>query len=253
MSFQVIPKRPAQAGPESESQRVKTFKRHLTVANVLSVIALFVALSASAVAATRLGTGQVKAVNIASQAVTNAKIKTQAVTSGKIKNSGINAQDLAPGSVINSKLKNKAVTNAKLGNEAVGTSKLAKKAVTANILGPEAVTAGKLGGESVSAAKLSASFYLQLLKNVTYVTKRASTTPRRQVGHRLLPGRQGSARRRSADQRRRAAQRRCGAERIGPGGQRRTTAGSGGAPAGREVGSETASWQVVAYAICAEL
>ncbi len=149
---------------------MKSFKRHLTVANVLSCIALFVALSASAVAATRLGTGQVKAVNIANQAVTNSKIKTQAVTSGKIKNSGINAADLAPGSVINSKIKNKAITNAKLGTESVGSSKLAKKAVTANILGPEAVTAGKLGAESVSSAKLASSFYHQLLKNTTYVT-----------------------------------------------------------------------------------
>jgi hypothetical protein len=63
------------------------------------------------------------------------------------------------------------VTNAKLGTESVGTSKLAKKAVTANILGPEAVTAGKLGAESVSAAKLTSSFYLQLLKNVTYLSE----------------------------------------------------------------------------------
>ena len=44
---------------------MKAFKRHLTVANVLSCIALFVALSATAVAATKLSTGQVKAVNIA--------------------------------------------------------------------------------------------------------------------------------------------------------------------------------------------
>jgi hypothetical protein len=155
---------------------VNTLKRHLSVANVLSCIALFVALAGTAYASGKLGTGQVKAKNIASQAVTNSKIKTQAVTSGKIKNSGINAADLAPGSVINSKLAKKAVTNAKLGTEAVGTSKLAKKAVTANILGTEAVTAGKLGGESVGAAKLSASFYLQLIKNVSYVNTASFTS-----------------------------------------------------------------------------
>ena len=51
------------------------FKRHLSVANVLSCIALFVALSATAVAATKLKTGQVKAVNIANEAVTAAKLK----------------------------------------------------------------------------------------------------------------------------------------------------------------------------------
>lgn len=147
---------------------MKTLKRHLTVANVLSLTALFVALAGTAYAAGKLGPGQVKAVNIASQAVTNSKIKTQAVTSGKIKNSGINGADIAPGAVLNSKLAKKAVTNNKLGNESVGTSKLAKKAVTANALGAEVVTAGKLAGESVSAAKLSASFYLQLIKNISY-------------------------------------------------------------------------------------
>jgi hypothetical protein len=233
---------------------VNTLKRHLSVANVLSCVALFVALGGAAYASGKIGPGQVKAVNIASQAVTNSKIKTQAVTSGKIKNSGINAADLAPGSVINSKLAKKAVTNAKLGTESVGTSKLAKKSVTANVLGTEAVTAGKLGPESVSAPKLSASFYLQLLKNVTYVTETSvndsvtskSVTALCPVGKEVLGG----------------------GVRINGGNASATTGvvPSESAPlvsaansrvgwtaGGREVGDETASWQVVAYAICAEL
>lgn len=145
-------------------------KRHLSVANVLSLVAIFIALSATAVAATKLAPGQVKAVNIANQAVTNAKIKTQAVTSGKIKNLGIVAGDLAAGSVLNSKLANKAVTNAKLGNESVSAAKLGKKAVTETKLAAEAVTTGKIRNEAISSAKLSTSFYKQLLKNTTYVT-----------------------------------------------------------------------------------
>ena len=235
---------------------MKTFKRHLTVANVLSCIALFVALSATAVAATKLGTGQVKAVNIASQAVTNSKIKTQAVTSGKIKNSGINAADLAPGSVINSKIKNKAVTNAKLGTEAVGTSKLAKKAVTANILGPEAVSAGKLGPESVSATKLTASFYLQLLKNVTYVTETSvndtltskSVTATCPVGKEVLGG---GVRINGASSNPNAGVVVSESAPVVAANNGRV----GWIAGGREVGSEdeTNSWQVVAYAICAEL
>lgn len=229
-------------------------KRHLSVANALSCIALFVALGGAAYASGKIGPGQVKAVNIANQAVTNAKIKTQAVTSGKIKNSGINAQDLAPGVVINSKLAKKAVTNPKLGTEAVGTSKLAKKAVTANILGPEAVTAGKLGAGSVSAAKVLPSFYLQLLKNVTYVTETSvndsvttkSVTALCPVGKEVLGG----------------------GVRINGGNASPETgivvsesaplvAANNGrvgwSAGGREVGDEKAPWQVVAYAICAEL
>jgi hypothetical protein len=229
---------------------VNTLKRHLSVANVLSCIALFVALAGTAYASGKLGTGQVKAKNIASQAVTNSKIKTQAVTSGKIKNSGINAADLAPGSVINSKLAKKAVTNAKLGTEAVGTSKLAKKSVTANILGPEAVSAGKLGGESVSAAKLSASFYLQLLKNVTYVTATSGPT---ESGDKTI-----------------IASCPSGKEVLG-GGVRVTGANSdvvptesapefnalgariGWSASARDLGTVPGSWTILSYAICAEL
>jgi hypothetical protein len=138
---------------------VKTFKRHLTVANVLSCIALFVALSATAVAATKLSTGQVKAVNIANEAVTTPKIKKLAVNNSK----------LGKESVTSGKIKKLSVTNPKLGKESVTSGKLKKQSVTSTQLGPEAVTTGKLGGESVSAAKLSASLYSQLIKNVTYV------------------------------------------------------------------------------------
>jgi hypothetical protein len=138
---------------------VSTLKRHLSVANVLSCIALFVALSATAVAATKLSAGQVKAVNIAAGAVTNPKLKNLGVTASKIAN----------GTIVAGKLKNGAVTNPKINKEAVTTTKLKKKAVTTNVLAPEAVTAGKLGSESVSAAKLSASFLGQLVRDVTYV------------------------------------------------------------------------------------
>ncbi|HEX6664997.1 MAG TPA: hypothetical protein VF081_00200 [Solirubrobacterales bacterium] len=138
---------------------MKMLKRHLTVANVLSCTALFVALSASAYAAVKLKPNQVKAANIAKQAVTNPKIKKQAVTSGKIKNGGVVNADLGGGAVTGDKIANGAVTSKKLG----------KNAVTTNSIGPEQVTAGKIGPEAISASKLSASLYAQLVRNVTYV------------------------------------------------------------------------------------
>ncbi len=137
---------------------MKTLKRHLTVANVLSITAVFIALSATAVAATKLGAGQVKSVNIARQAVTNAKIKTQAVTSGKIKNGTVNALDLGAGQVTAEKIATGAVTAKKIGTKAVSPRTLAE----------EAVTTGKLGNESVVASKLSKSLYEQLVRNVAY-------------------------------------------------------------------------------------
>jgi hypothetical protein len=218
-------------------------------------MALFVALSGVAYAAGKIGTGAVKATNIAKEAVTNPKLKRQAVTSGKIKDGNVNAVDLATGAVINSKLAKKAVTNAKLGNESVGASKLAKKAVTTNAIAAESVTNGKLGGESVSAAKLSTALYSQLLKNVTYVTETSpndsatakSVTATCPVGKEVLGG----------------GVRINGASASDEAGVvvsesapvvSATNARVGWIAGGREIGTkETNSWQVVAYAICAEL
>ncbi|HEU4463205.1 MAG TPA: hypothetical protein VFR75_11490 [Solirubrobacterales bacterium] len=144
---------------------MKTLKRHLTVANVLSVTAVFIALSATAVAATKLSAGQVKAVNIAKQAVTNPKIKQQAVTSGKIKNGGVNALDIGAGQVTAEKIATGAVTG----------KKIAKKAVSPRTIAEEAITTGKLGNESIVASKLSASLYAQLVRNVTYITSESAS------------------------------------------------------------------------------
>lgn len=144
---------------------MNTLKRHLTVANVLSITAVFIALSATAVAATKLSAGQVKSVNIARQAVTNAKIKTQAVTSGKIKNGGVNALDIGAGQVTNEKIATGAVTG----------KKIAKKAVSQRTIAEEAITTGKLGNESIVASKLSASLYAQLVRNVTYITSESAS------------------------------------------------------------------------------
>lgn len=226
-------------------------KKHLTVANVLSCMALFVALSGVAYAAGKIGTGAVRATNIAKEAVTNPKLKKQAVTSGKIKDGNINAVDLGTGAVINSKLAKKAVTNAKLGSESVGASKLAKKAVTTNAIAAESVTNGKLSPESVTAAKLSPSFYLQLLKNVTYVTETSvndsaetkSVTATCPTGKEVLGG---------------------GVKINSPAAVTvlpsesapvvsATNARVGWVAGGREYTPEAGNWQVVAYAICAEL
>lgn len=140
-------------------------KRHLTVANVLSVTALFIALGGTAFAATKLGAGQVKTVNIANQAVTNPKIKAQAVTSGKIKNGGVNQVDIGAGQVTNEKIATGAVTSKKLGKKAVSPRSLAK----------EAVTTEKLAKESIDASKISTGLWAQLVRNVAYESKSSAS------------------------------------------------------------------------------
>ncbi len=230
-------------------------KQHLTFANVLSCMALFVALGGGvAVAAGKIGPGSVKATNIAKEAVTNPKLKKQAVTSGKIKNGNVNAADLGTGAVINSKLAKKAVTNPKLGNESVGTSKLAKKSVTEAQLAAEAIGTGKIDNEAVTAAKISTTVWRQLLKNVTYVTETSvndsattkSVTAACPVGKEVIGGgvkinggstdpKAGVAPSESAPA------------------VSATNSRVGWVASGREIGEEALNWQVVAYAICAEL
>ena len=220
---------------------MKSFRKHLSVANVLSVAALFVALGGSAYAAAKLGAGQVKAVNIAKEAVTQQKLRASAVTSGKIANGQVNNRDLANG----------AVSGNKLGKEAVKSNKIAKKAVTATGLGPEAVTNAKLKNEAVSQAKLASSLYSQLVKNISYVTATS-----------LSNG--------NEDEKTVTAECPSGKEAIGGGarinGANKTTVVNETAPAlagngahfgwyasGREITAEANPWSVSAFAICAQL
>jgi hypothetical protein len=220
---------------------VTNLKRHLSVANVLSCVALFVALGGSAYAAVKLKPNQVKAVNIARQAVTNAKIKTQAVTSGKIKNGGVVNADLGAG----------AVSGSKLAKEAVTSGAIAKKAVTEAKLGPESVGTGKIDNEAVTSAKISAAVWKQLVKNITYVTETSVND--------------------SEDEKTVTASCPSGKEAIGGGARINSPASvkvavNGTYPAvasnnartgwiatGRETPEEAGNWQIVAYAVCAEL
>jgi hypothetical protein len=234
------------AGSDRPGKRVHPvtkLKRHLTVANVLSITAVFIALSATAVAAT-------KAVNIARQAVTNAKIKTQAVTSGKIKNNGVVTADLANGSVTAGKIANGAVNSAKLTKEAVSAKALAKNSVTNAKIGTEAVTTGKLGNESVTAAKISSGTWHQILKNVTYVTE--TTGPQSETNRTLLAkcptGKEaiaGGVRVTGANTKVVPTE---SAPEFGPTGAR-----TGWSASARELEAEAGSWTLLTYAVCAEL
>lgn len=215
-------------------------KRHLSVANVLSCIALFVALGGSAFAAVKLNAGQVKAVNIARQAVTNAKIKTQAVTSGKIKNGTVNALDLGAGQVTNEKLATGAVTG----------KKIAKKAVSPRTIATEAVTADKLANGAIVASKLSTSFYEQLVRNVAYESKQSSSNsePNKSVTATCPSGKEvvGGGVRLEGEL---AEVSVTGSYPFSSGSSR-----TGWEAIAHETGpGQTGNWSVIAFAICAEI
>jgi trimeric autotransporter adhesin len=160
---------------------MRHLSRHLSVANVLSCIALFVALSGAAYAATTIAKKSVKTRHLAKGAVTTQKLRNGAVTAAKLRNGAVigakiaagavGSTQLADGGVRSADLGGGVVTSGKLKDGAVTTEKIANGAVTSSKLGTGSVTAGKIQDGAVTAAKLAPAFNAQLVKNVSYVSK----------------------------------------------------------------------------------
>src|ERR671925_668377 len=119
-------------------------------AMVVALIALFVSLGGVGIAATKIGTKQIK-----NGAVTAKKLHKNAVTKKKIKNNAVIGSKIADGAVQEDELGPAAVTSDKIADDAVTTGKLADGAVTTDKLGDQAVTSGKLSPNAVTATKLS--------------------------------------------------------------------------------------------------
>jgi hypothetical protein len=101
-----------------------------TYANVVSTIALFLALGgATALAVNQLPEKSVGAKQLRPGAVTADKIRKNAVTSPKLEALAVKSGKLANGAVKEAKLANASVTNQKLAADAVSTEKIAQGAV----------------------------------------------------------------------------------------------------------------------------
>jgi trimeric autotransporter adhesin len=170
---------------------MSTLKKHLSVANVLSCLALFVALGGAAYAATALAPKSVKTRHLSKGAVTTQKLRNGAVTAAKLRNGAVigtkiafgavGSNHLLDGGVRSVDLGGGVVTAAKLKDGAVTGEKLATNAVTASKIAADAVTTGKIQEGAVTSAQLAPSFLAQLVKNVAYVAKASpndSTSPK---------------------------------------------------------------------------
>jgi len=115
---------------------VKQIAKRLTYANVMSSIAVFLVLGgATAFAATKIGSNEIKG-----NAITTGKIKKEAVTTSKIKDS----------SITTTKIANDAVTGAKINLGSLGTVPNATNAINATNA-KNAENANKLGGIGASS------------------------------------------------------------------------------------------------------
>ena len=119
---------------------MKAIKKRLTYANVMSSLAVFLVLGgATAFAATKIGSNEIKA-----NAVITGKIKKEAVTTAKIKN----------GAISNAKIKDNAVNGAKVDEGSLGQVPSAKVAESAsNVLW--AVVSNPAGGGNATLVRSS--------------------------------------------------------------------------------------------------
>jgi hypothetical protein len=136
----------------------------LTFANVMSSIAVFIALGAGAYAAAlpkkSVGTKQlknnaVKAGKLADGAVGTPKLSDGAVDAGKLADGAVGTGKLANGAVGTGQIANGAVSSGQLANGAVGSGQLANGAVGSGKLANGAVGSAKLANGSVGASKLA--------------------------------------------------------------------------------------------------
>jgi hypothetical protein len=130
---------------------MKSLRKRLTYANVMSSIAVFLVVAGgTAFAATKIGSNEIKA-----NAIITGKIKKEAVTEGKIKAGAIGNSRLANAAVTASKLAANSVTGSALADGSVSSGKLANNSVTAGALADESVTSSKLANNAVTAGKLA--------------------------------------------------------------------------------------------------
>lgn len=145
---------------------MKHLSKHLTFANAISCIALFVALSGAAYAATTtLGKKSVKTQNLANGAVTTLKLRGGSVTNLKLRNGAVSGAKIANATIGSTQLANGAVRSGQLGGSVVTESKIKNGAVTTE----------KLAGGAVTSSKLSSTLSGQLVKNVSYATAASSS------------------------------------------------------------------------------
>ena len=115
---------------------MRVWLSHLTYANVTATLALVVALSGTAYAATTIGTDQIR-----NGAVTTPKIRNSAVTAAKLANGAATGKSIRDRSITATKLAKGAVTNEKIKDGSIGSQELSNGAVTYAKLAPGSLRA----------------------------------------------------------------------------------------------------------------
>lgn len=230
---------------------MRQLKRHLTVANVLSCTALFIALGGVTYAAT-LGNKSVKTKNLANGAVTAKKLRGGAVTTPKLRNGAVVASKVGAGAIGTTQLADGGVRSADLGGGVVTTPKLKDGAVTGAKMASEAVATSQLKDGAVTGAKLAPNFLAQLVKNVSYPTETSVSDASDAKGPISAECVSGPTRKQVVG----GGARINGSSKVAltESAPKIDAAGNrvGWTASAREIEAETENWSLQVYAICAE-
>jgi hypothetical protein len=107
-------------------------RSHLSFANLISLMALFVALGGTTYAAVALPKNSVGSKQIKKRAVRNKHINTNAVSASKVQGNAISSPKIADGTVFSADLGDNSVGSSELGDNSVGAGEIASNAVGSN-------------------------------------------------------------------------------------------------------------------------
>jgi hypothetical protein len=120
---------------------------------VIACIALFAALTGSAIAA-GVGKNTVRSPQIVDGTIRTVDLRDNAVAAGKIAPDAVDTTEIAENGVDSSDVAAETLTSADLGAASVTSSEVADQSLTANDLGPDSVGSSELQAGSVRASEL---------------------------------------------------------------------------------------------------
>lgn len=120
---------------------------------VIACIALFAALTGSAIAA-GVGKNTVRSPQIVDGTIRTIDLRDNAVAAGKIAPDAVDTTEIAENGVDSSDVAPETLTSADLGAASVSSPEVADQSLTANDLGPDSVGSSELQAGSVRAAEL---------------------------------------------------------------------------------------------------
>lgn len=124
----------------------------LAYANVMSTIAVMIALGGTSYAAFSLPNNSVTSKNIKNGAVHTSDLGNGSVSSAKLQANAVTITKLADGSVSTSKLADGSVSTSKLADASVTSMKLAPASVTSSSLAPNSITESNIVPGSLTGA-----------------------------------------------------------------------------------------------------